>query len=111
MEIAVDGKEYEVELADSFISRAKGLSLRKKGKILFKFPRPTRAKIDMALLSKPLYLYFFNSDRELIYTEKAEPWSWNPKTWHFYRPEEKYQYLLESFENLELEKGEKLEIE
>jgi len=57
----------------------------------------------MALLSKPLYLYFFNSDKELIYSEKAEPWSWNPNTWNFYRPEAKYRYLLESFEDLDLE--------
>ena len=110
MEIKIDGKDFEVELADSFMKRAWGLSLRKEGEMLFKFPRPTTAKIDMALLSKPLYLYFFNSDKELIHSEKAEPWSWNPKTWNFYRPEEKYQYLLESFEELDIDESCKLEL-
>lgn len=111
MKIKIEEKIFQVELADNFISRAIGLSLREEGKMLFKFPRPTSAKIDMALLSKPLYLYFFNSDKELIYSEKAEPWNWNPNTWNFYRPEGKYRYLLESFEDLDLEEGEKLEIE
>lgn len=111
MKIKIKSQELNVESAENFLERARGLSLREEGKMLFKFPRPTKAKIDMALLSKPLYLYFFNSDRELIHMEKAEPWSWNPRTWNLYSPDQKYQYLLESFENLELQEGDKLEIE
>ena len=110
MKINVDKKGFEVEIADSFLKRAWGLSLRKEGKMIFKFPRPTTAKIDMALLSRPLYLYFFNSDKELIHSEKAEPWSWSPETWNFYRPEGKYQYLLESFEALDIDESCKLEL-
>jgi len=108
MRITVNKQEIEVELADNFLKRAWGLSRRNEGKMLFKFPRETRAKIDMALLSKPLYLYFFNSEKELIYQEKASSWSWNPKTWKMYSPPGKYQYLLESFEDLSLEKGAEL---
>lgn len=104
MEIEIDGKTLDVEVADSFLRRAWGLSMRKEGKMLFKFSRPTNAKIDMALVSKPLYLYFFDSDRRLIHKTKAEPWTWNPKTWSFYRPKQKYQYLVESFEELNFEK-------
>lgn len=108
MEIKISDQTYEVEVAESFLKRAWGLSLRKEGKMLFKFPRSTNAKIDMALLSKPLYLYFFDSEKELIHIEKARPWTWNPRTWSFYRPKEKYQYLLESFEDLDIEEGDRL---
>ncbi len=101
-------KELEVEIADNVFNRAKGLSFREEGKMLFKFPFPVKTSIDMMFLSKPLYLYFFNSDKELIHKEKALPWAWNPKTWKLYRPNQKYQYLLESFEPLELEKNDKL---
>jgi uncharacterized membrane protein (UPF0127 family) len=110
MKIQVENQEFDVKIADNILKRAWGLSLKKKGKMLFKFPRPTSSSIDMMLLSKPLYLYFFDSDKELIYSEKAEPWSLSPKSWKLYRPEEKYQYLLESFEDLDLEEGEELEL-
>lgn len=108
MQITFKDQKIDVELADSFLKRAWGLSRRKEGKMLFKFPRETQAKIDMALLSKPLYLYFFNPDKELIYHEKASPWTWNPKTWSMYSPPGKYRYLLESFEELELKEGDKI---
>jgi|GEM_PF-6384882 len=52
------GEEFETDLADSFLRRAWGLSLRESGKMLFVFPRPVRAGIDMALLSRSLHLYF-----------------------------------------------------
>ena len=110
MEVGIDGETFEVESAHNFWRRAWGLSLRKEGKMLFKFPRPTNAKIDMALLSRPLYLYFFDSNRKLIHREKAMPWTWNPRTWSFYRPDEKYQYLLESFEDLKIDESSRLEI-
>ncbi len=110
MKVKIDGQKFDVEIADNLLKRAWGLSMREEGKMLFKFPRPTKAKIDMALLSKPLYLYFFNSDQELIHSEKAEPWGWSPQTWNLYSPEEHYIYLLESFEKLELSEGDKLKI-
>ena len=65
----------------------------------------------MMLLSKPLYLYFLNSEKEIIGARKAEPWSFDPRSWKLYRPEEPYRYLLESFEKLDLEEGVKLEFE
>ncbi len=102
-------KTFEAEVANNFLTRAWGLSLRKKGKMLFKFPRKTKASIDMMLLSKPLHLYFLNSQKQIINVQKAQPWTWNPKTWKTYRPNQKYKYLLESFEDLEIKKGHKLE--
>jgi len=101
-------EEVKVEVADNILKRAWGLSFRTNGKMLFKFSRNTRAKIDMALISKKLYLYFINDEREVISTQKANPWSWNPKTWKLYAPKNKYKYLLESFEELNLEKGDEI---
>jgi uncharacterized membrane protein (UPF0127 family) len=99
----------QAELADSFLSRARGLSFRTSGKMLFAFPRPTGAKIDMMFLSDPLHLYFMNSEKKVVDIQKAAPWSWNPKTWKLYSPDCKYSYLLESFEKLDVEEGDKLE--
>lgn len=109
MEIEINEEPVNVEVADNLLKRVWGLSLRKHGKMLFKFPRDTNAKIDMALLSKPLYLYFFNAEKELIHVEQASPWSWNPMTWKLYSPDKAYRYLLESFEDLDLEVGDDLE--
>ena len=111
MEIDTGDKIIEAELADSMIKRAKGLALRESGKMLFNFNRDTNAGIDMMLLSEPLYLYFMNSDKEVIDIQKAEPWTTNPKTWKLYSPRRPYRYLLESFEGLDIDEGQKLEFE
>lgn len=101
--------EFEVDTADNFWTRALGLSFRSDGKMLFRFPRDTRAKIDMMLLSKPLYLYFMDVEKTVIDVQKAEPWGWNPRSWNLYAPSTRYRYLLESFEKLEIEEGDRLE--
>jgi len=109
MKIEFKNEEFEVELADNLLTRAKGLSFRSEGKMLFKFPRDTRGKIDMVFLSKPLYLYFMDSDRKIIDIQKAEPWSFDPRSWRLYSPGRPYRYLLESFKELELDEGDKIE--
>lgn len=101
-------KEYEVEVAETLLNRAWGLSLRKEGKMLFKFPDNVRAGIDMMMLSKPLHLYFMNEEKRVIEVQEAEPWGVNPKTWKLYRPEKPYRYLLESFKDLDIEEGDKI---
>ena len=111
MEIDTGDKIIEAELADNMLKRAKGLSLRDSGKMLFRFSSDTKASIDMMLLSQPLYLYFMNSDKEVIDVQKAEPWTRNPKTWKLYSPDRPYRYLLESFEELDIEEGQQLEFE
>jgi len=107
MKIQLPDKEIEAEVAGKPWKRAAGLSLRKKGKMLFKFPRETRAPIDMMLMRDSLYLYFMNQEKEVIHVEKAEPWYRIPKKF-LHRPETKYRYLLESFEELELDEGDKI---
>lgn len=108
IEIQAGEEKFEVELADGLLSRAKGLSFRSSGKMLFKFGYDTNASIDMMFLSEPLYLYFLNAEKEVIEVQKAKPWSWNPKTWKLYYPEDSYRYLLESFEPLGVEEGDNL---
>lgn len=111
MEIDTGDKIVEAELADNMIKRAKGLSLRDSGKMLFNFNRDTNAGIDMMLLSEPLHLYFMNSDKEVIDIQKAMPWTPDPRTWKLYSPERSYRYLLESFEELGMEEGQEIGFE
>ncbi len=108
IEVEKTGSTIEAELADSILSRAKGLSFRSSGKMLFKFPTDVNAPIDMMFLSDPLFLYFMDSEKKVIEVQKAEPWSWNPKTWKLYSPSDSYRYMLESFEDLGLEQGDRL---
>lgn len=104
-EIKINGEKFDAEVADNFFTRAKGLSFRSEGKMLFKFPHNTRGKIDMVFLSKPLYLYFMNPEGEVIDVQKAEPWSFDPRSWRLYSPSRPYKFLLESFEDLNVSKG------
>lgn len=109
--IQLEDKTIEAELADRFLSRARGLSFRSEGKMLFAFDRDTRARIDMMLLSKPLHLYFLNSRKEVISAQKAEPWTLKPSSWKLYSPGQPYRYLLESFKDLDIEEGDKIGFE
>jgi uncharacterized membrane protein (UPF0127 family) len=110
VEISIEDRTFEAELADSILKRARGLSFRSSGKMLFRFDRDTLASIDMMFLSEPLYLYFMDSSGEILEVQRAEPWGYHPRTWNLYSPEEPYRYLLESFEKLELEEGDQLEL-
>lgn len=109
--VEVDGREFEAELADSFLEKSWGLSMRKSGKMLFVFSSPGRPPIDMMLVRKTLHLYFLDREREVVDVVKAEPWTLNPRTWRVYRPEWDSKFLLESFEDLELEEGDDVEFD
>lgn len=110
IEIEVNGESYRAKLADNFITQSWGLSLKSEGKMLFDFGE-TRASIDMMLLSEPLYLCFMNSEKKVIDVQKAEPWTFDPRTWELYSPGRLYSYLLESFEDLGLEEGDEIRFE
>lgn len=111
VEIKSEGFEAEAELANNFLKKSWGLSLRSEGKMLFVFSRPRRPAIDMMLLSVPLQLIWVDGEKKVVEVEKAEPWGKDPRTWKLYRPEKPSKYLLESTEFLEVEKGDKLEFE
>lgn len=100
-----DSKSIEADLADSLLKKSWGLSRRTKGKMLFVFIKPGRPAIDMMLVSEPLNLYFLNEDKEVVDVQYAQPWTLDPRSWRLYRPENASKYLLESFEDLDLEEG------
>ena len=107
MEVDIGDRKVEVERANSVLKRSLGLSLRTSGKMLFIFEKDTRLPIDMMLMRRPLHIYFLNSEKEVIHSEMAEPWYHLPEKF-FHRPEGKYRYVLESFEDLCLEPGQRI---
>lgn len=109
IEIKLKDQKIEAELAADILSHFIGMRFKREGKMLFKFYRESRPQIDMIFVPKTLYLYFLDSDKQVVDVQKAEPWSWHPKTWRFYRPKKKSKYLLESFRPLDLEEGDELE--
>ncbi|MFB6199393.1 MAG: DUF192 domain-containing protein [Candidatus Nanohaloarchaea archaeon] len=98
----------EAEKAESFLEKWRGLRFRRKGKMLFKFPREVNYSVDMMFVPEKLYLYFLNTEKEVIKTVEAQPLSLNPETWQLHSPQQSYRYLLESFQDLELEQGDRL---
>lgn len=111
VEIDLSERTVKAELADGFLSRAKGMSFRSEGKMLFVFPCESRPAIDMMFLSVPIQLVFLDADKQVVDVQRAEPWSFDPRSWKLYRPSRKSGYLLESTEFLEVEEGDKLDFE
>ncbi len=104
-------EEFEASLADDVFSKFMGLRFRDEGKMLFTFEYGSWASIDMMFVPRPLYLYFMDRDKTVIDVQKAEPWGPDPRSWRFYSSKSRFYYLLESFEKLEVEEGERLEFE
>jgi uncharacterized membrane protein (UPF0127 family) len=106
--LEVSGGSFDVELADSILKKSWGLSRRSEGKMLFVFLRPGRPAIDMMLVPEPLHLYFLNEEKEVVDVQYAEPWTFDPRSWSIYRPDQDSKFLLESFEDLGLERGDEI---
>lgn len=111
VKIETPDESFEAEKADTFLSKFMGFRFHSEGKMLFSFHREKNPAIDMMLVSESLYLYFIDSDKKIINTQKATSYSFDPRTWKLYRSEKPYRYLLESFEELDLKKGDQLEFE
>jgi len=108
IEIEASKEKFKAELADNILKKSWGLSMRNKGKMFFVFSRPGRPPIDMMLVQTPLHLYFLDESGEVIDRQYAEPWTLDPRTWRLYRPSVDAKYLLESFEQLDIEEGDKV---
>ena len=108
LQVEVFDEKYDVELADSILKKSWGLSRRSSGKMLFVFLRSGRPAIDMMLVPEPLHLYFLNKEKEVVDVQYAEPWTFDPRTWGIYRPEQDSKFLMESFEDLGLEEGDRI---
>lgn len=111
IQIKSPNQVFEAELANNFLSKFIGFRFHSEGKMFFSFSRDTQALIDMMFVLEPLYLYFIDSNKQIMEVQKAEPWNLKPETWKFYRPEKPYRYLLESFEQLDFSEGDRLEFE
>ncbi len=111
VEVRANGDSFDAMLADNVFHHFRGMRFRDSGKMLFRFPQEHLAAIDMLFVPDSLNLYFVDSEREVVEKRKAEPVTLNPRTWQLHRPETPYQYLLESFEELELEKGAEIDFE
>jgi len=109
IELEVGGEIFDVELADSLLRKSWGLSRRSSGKMLFVFGFEDRPPIDMMLVPEPLNLYFLDEEKRVVDVQYAEPWGLDPRSWKIYRPEVDSEFLLESFEDLGLEKGDSVD--
>lgn len=108
IQLEIKDNVLEAELADNILKKSWGLSMRNSGKMFFVFSRPGKPPIDMMLVQTPLHLYFLDESGEVIDRQYAEPWTLDPRTWRLYRPEVDAKYLLESFEELDIEEGDKI---
>lgn len=111
VEIQANGDTFEARLAENVFHHFRGMRFKRSGKMFFRFPQEHLAAIDMLFVPESLNLYFVDSEREVVESRKAEPVSLNPRTWRLHRPETPYKYLLESFEALELERGDEIDFE
>lgn len=110
IKIDLGNREIEAETAGKPIAKAKGLRGRTSGKMLFSFNPPSNPGFDMVGVSEPIWIYGLKHNPggcgELVVSaDKLEPWSLDPRTWKMYFPGHKCKYVLESFEELDLEKG------
>ncbi len=85
-----------VILADSFLSKSKGLMFKKKGRLLLKFWMQDYHKIWMLFMKFPIDLVFIDKNKKIVdIIENAKPMSFDPKTWKLYYPKKKCKYILE----------------
>lgn len=111
VDIEKDGQQFEARLADNLLTHFIGMRFRGSGKMLFRFYSESRPGIDMLLVPKTLHLYFLDEKKVVVDVQKAEPWTLNPSSWSFHRPSEESKYLLESFDQLDLEEGDQLKFQ
>lgn len=94
----------EVEKAEGFLEKARGLRGKSKGSMLFKFQSVSKPVIDMILVPKRLQLIFISEEMEVQEIIHAEP------GFNFYTPEKPCKYLLETFSFTSIKKGEKVRV-
>ncbi len=86
----------------SALKKTLGLMFVKKNNLLFLFQNKKKKRIAIhTFFCEPLYLYFFNEKKELVEKVYLEPF-------RIYFPKNKWKYLIESFVELNLKKGDKI---
>ncbi|WP_139175330.1 DUF192 domain-containing protein [Haloarcula vallismortis] len=92
------------EKAETFYEKLKGLRFRSSGKMFFDLGKVARTMVDTVFVYDDLYLYFLDEDMTVVERKCLPP---N----RFYTPETGYRFLLESFEDLNLEEGDEVNVE
>jgi hypothetical protein len=97
VEVATQEHQMHTRLAENALEKAWGLRRREEGDMLFRTAR--KATLDSFLIGDRLYLYFLGGGR-VLETGILDPNS-------IYRPNIESEWLLESFESLGLEEGDR----
>lgn len=103
----------KAEIASSQLQKAKGLRGRTSGKMLFQFNKLKKPSMEMIGVKKPLYMYGMlelSNNAALVVTKKRmKPFKLRDRsTWTTYSPDKPVHYILESFEQLDLKKNDKV---
>ena len=90
----------EVEVADSFFHKMRGLMLRKglpRGSaLLMSFKKPGNHGIWMPLMRFPIDIIFLDSRKRVVgLHERVRPISFRKRTWRVYYPEKPAKYVIE----------------
>ena len=89
---------------DGILKKTIGLMFMKKNNLLYLFKNKKEKKVSIhTFFCEPLYLYFFNEKKELIEKTYLKPF-------RIYFPKKKWKYLIESFVDLKLKIGDKMNI-
>lgn len=104
----------EVEKADSYFSKIKGLmfkSLEEKSGLLMCFEEEDERNIWMPFMKQPLCVVFLDENKTIVGKKKTIPLTLNPNTWKLYSSNVKCKYILESHINRirDFKIGDKLE--
>jgi hypothetical protein len=100
VEVSTPEHEIDTRLAENAFEKAWGLRRSKEGDMLFRTAR--RVTLDSFLVRNSLNLYFLGGGR-VLETGVLEPSS-------IYRPDTGSEWLLESFESLGLDEGDRVTV-
>lgn len=94
-----------VEHKETLLEKGIGLRFRESGRAFFSFDAPTRQPFDMLFVRGPLDIAFLDKEMRIMEIHGAFPVTLHPITWRTYRPNEPYQYVLETEQEMLLEQG------
>jgi len=88
--------EFEVLIANNFLSQIRGLMFSKPKDIFFKFNVKQKFNFWMFGVSYPIDIAFIDEMGEVFQIEKAKPMTLHPKTWRIYKAKKPCRYVLET---------------
>jgi len=90
---------YEIFIAESFISRMKGLMLSDKKDLVLVSPREdiVASCIHMFFMLYPIDVIWLDSTKKVVdLKRRVLPFNpLNPKTWRIYKPRKRAKYVIE----------------